>query len=131
MASRLLHLTDSAPVSVNDTNSITEDATPNQVTGNVVDNDTVGPDVNPNPVVTTGTFVGQYGTLVLNANGSYTYTLNNANPAVNALNANQTLKDTFSYTIQDGDGTPASANLTITINGVTDDRRGLRVHQRV
>ncbi|MCB4812103.1 retention module-containing protein [Methylovorus menthalis] len=115
-------ITDSAPVAVDDTNSITEDATPNQVTGNVVDNDTVGPDVNANPVTTTGTFVGQYGTLVLNANGSYTYTLNNANPVVNALNANQSLKDVFSYTINDGDGTPATANLTITINGSTDDR---------
>ncbi|KAF0844404.1 putative secreted protein (type I secretion substrate) [Methylovorus glucosotrophus] len=115
-------ITDSAPVAVDDTNSIKEDASPNQVTGNVLNNDTVGPDVNPNPVTTTGTFVGQYGTLILNANGSYTYTLNNANPAVNALNDNQSLKDVFSYTINDGDGTPATANLTITINGTTDDR---------
>jgi large repetitive protein len=114
-------ITDSAPTAANDSNSITEDASPDHVSGNVLDNDTVGADVNATPVTTTGTFVGLYGTLVLNADGSYTYTLNNANPTVNALNANQSLQDVFTYTIADGDGTTASANLTITIDGAKDD----------
>jgi VCBS repeat-containing protein len=61
-----------------------------------------------------------YGNLVLNADGSYTYTLNNANPAVNALNNGQSLSDSYTYTLTDGDGSSTTATLTITINGHTD-----------
>ncbi|MBL8157635.1 MAG: VCBS domain-containing protein, partial [Anaerolineae bacterium] len=84
-------ITDSKPVAVADVNTITEDSSPNTVSGNVLPNDAVGADTNATPV-TAGTFVSAYGygTLVLNADGSYTYTLNNANPTVNALNDNST-----------------------------------------
>ena len=122
-----VNITDTGPTAVNDTNAIYEDGESSKVTGNVLNNDDIGADVKADPVTTTGTFVGQYGTLVLNANGTYTYTLNNANPAVNALNDNQTLQDVFSYTIKDADGTEATANLTITINGHTDSPPGLIV----
>ncbi|RUW96756.1 structural toxin protein RtxA, partial [Mesorhizobium sp. M2A.F.Ca.ET.037.01.1.1] len=56
--------------------------------------------------------LGQYGTLVLNANGSYTYT---ANP--NAVTANAV--DHFVYTITDGDGDTSTVTLDITVNNVT------------
>ena len=45
---------------------------------------------------------GTYGTLMLNANGSYTYTLNNAAAIVQQLRAGQSVTDTFSYTMADG-----------------------------
>ncbi|WP_081880991.1 VCBS domain-containing protein [Methylotenera sp. L2L1] len=61
-----------------------------------------------------------YGSLVLNSDGTYSYTLNNANPAVNALNNGQTLIDSYTYTLTDGDGTTTTAVLNITINGNTD-----------
>ena len=61
------------------------------------------------------------GTLVLNNNGTYTYTLNNANTAVNALNDwSSLLTDVYTYTLTDGDGTTTTSTLTITINGFTD-----------
>ena len=115
-------ITDSKPVAVADVNTITEDSSPNTVSGNVLPNDAVGADSNATPV-TAGTFVSGngYGTLVLNSNGSYTYTLNNANPTVNALNDNSTpLTDSFTYTLTDGDGSTTTAVLSITINGHTD-----------
>jgi VCBS repeat-containing protein len=40
--------------------------------------------------------------LVLNADGSYTYTLNASNAAVNGLDDGETLTDTFNYTASDG-----------------------------
>ena len=72
-------------------------------------------------MTTAGTTInGAYGTLVIKADGSYTYTLNNAPPAVNQLNDGQTLTETFNYTAKDGDGSAASSTLVITINGYTD-----------
>ena len=46
--------------------------------------------------------VGAHGTLHLNADGSYTYTVNNGQSAVDALRTfSDTLTDTFSYTVKD------------------------------
>ncbi|WP_298190822.1 retention module-containing protein, partial [uncultured Pseudomonas sp.] len=114
-------ITDSTPSAVNDVNSITEDATPNSVTGNVLGNDSVGADANATPV-TAGVFsnASGYGTLTLNSDGSYSYALNNGNAAVNALNDGQSLTDSFTYTLTDGDGSSTTATLVITINGRTD-----------
>ncbi|PPC97341.1 MAG: hypothetical protein CTY32_01795 [Methylotenera sp.] len=111
--------TDSSPVAVNDSASITEDAAPNTVSGTVLSNDTVGADSNATPI---SAYSGNltYGSLVLNSDGTYSYTLNNANPAVNALNNGQTLIDSHTYTLTDGDGTTTTAVLNITINGNTD-----------
>ena len=70
---------------------------------------------------TVGTpLAGAYGTLTLNADGSYSYVLNNAAQPVQGLSAGQTLTDTFTYTITDGDGDPSTTTLTITINGAND-----------
>ena len=71
-------------------------------------------------VTTTGTFAGQYGTLVLNSDGSYTYTLNNESADVQHLADGQTLTDTFNYTASDSLNTPSSATLTVTVFGTND-----------
>ncbi|MGE4409963.1 MAG: beta strand repeat-containing protein [Sphingobium sp.] len=64
---------------------------------------------------------GLYGTLTLNADGSYSYALDPDNPVVNALNDDSApLTDVFDYRISDGEGGTASTTLTITINGHTD-----------
>ncbi len=106
-------------MAVNDSASITEDAAPNTVSGTVLSNDTVGADSNATPI---SAYSGNltYGSLVLNSDGTYSYTLNNANPAVNALNNGQTLIDSYTYTLTDGDGTTTTAVLNITINGTND-----------
>ncbi|MFA5712174.1 VCBS domain-containing protein, partial [Mycolicibacterium sp.] len=63
---------------------------------------------------------GSHGSLVVNANGSYTYTVDNADPAVQALAVGQTLTEVFTYTITDADGDTSSTTLTITITGTND-----------
>ncbi len=65
--------------------------------------------------VTTGVntqIVGQYGTLTLQADGSYTY-----KATANAISSNAT--DTFVYTIKDGDGDTSTTTLTINVADVT------------
>jgi T1SS-143 domain-containing protein len=65
--------------------------------------------------------VGAYGTLTLNADGSYTYVLDNGNPVVNALDGNSPpLLDIFSYAISDGEGGTAFTSLTISVAGNDD-----------
>ena len=64
-------------------------------------------------------FSGTYGAITLNADGTYSYALNNANPTVAGLLTGQTLTDSFTYTITDKDGDTSPATITITINGVT------------
>ncbi|WP_417355520.1 retention module-containing protein [Gallaecimonas pentaromativorans] len=108
-------INDDVPSAVNDVNSVTEDG-PLSATGNVLtSNDTQGAD--GASVSTVGTFTGLYGTLVLNSDGSYTYTLNNNLAAVQGLSEGETLLDTFNYSLVDGDGDTSGAVLTITING--------------
>ena len=64
---------------------------------------------------------GTYGTLTLNADGSYSYVVNNANAAVNALRlATDTLTDTFAYTMTDAAGATSTTNLVVTIQGSND-----------
>jgi len=53
---------------------------------------------------------GQYGTLHLNADGSYTYTRLDNSPITG------TIQDKFTYTIKDGDGDLDSAVLTINLS---------------
>ncbi|WP_146132092.1 Ig-like domain-containing protein [Pleurocapsa sp. CCALA 161] len=55
--------------------------------------------------------------LTLNSDGTFTY---NPNSRFESLNDGQTATDTFSYTINDGHGNTDSADVTMTIDGVTD-----------
>ena len=75
---------------------------------------------NPNDawtVVTTATAsTNGYGTYTINAAGQWVYTLDNTNPAVNALNTGQSMTDTFTVNTIDG----TASQVTITINGATD-----------
>jgi VCBS repeat-containing protein len=59
---------------------------------------------------------GGYGTFTITADGVWTYTLDNSNPAVQALNVGGKLIDTFTVTTIDG--TPQV--VTITIDGTND-----------
>ncbi|WP_094841649.1 retention module-containing protein [Bordetella genomosp. 11] len=64
------------------------------------------------------------GQLVFNADGSYTYTVDNGNAVVQGLNAGQSIVETYTVTSQDGSKT---STITITING-TDDGATITPH---
>lgn len=64
---------------------------------------------------------GRYGTLRLGADGSYTYTVDDNNAAVQALNEGDVLLETFDYAVTDAGGLNAIATLTITIEGANDN----------
>jgi len=108
----------------NDTNTVAEDGS--AITGNVKTNDSLVASVTSvSQGSTSGTLgtalVGTYGSLVLNADGSYTYTIDNTKSAVQALKAGQQVTEVFSYTGANTGATQSgSANLVITINGTND-----------
>jgi VCBS repeat-containing protein len=114
-----------ALAAVNDTGSVIEDAATNTATGNVLANDTGGVGTKTVSAVNgvaanVGTVVaGQFGTFNIAANGAFTYTLDNTNTFVNALNAQDTLTDSMPYTVSAG-GATAIGTLAITIQGHTD-----------
>ncbi|MEZ2416481.1 cadherin-like domain-containing protein [Luteibacter sp. RCC_6_2] len=124
----VVNIVDDVPTAHDDTAAVTENTA--GVTGSVLVNDRVGADGTATPVSAVGfhgtagsvgsPLGGSYGTLTLNADGSYSYALDNDNPAVNALKDGQTLTETFTYVITDADGDSSTATLTITIGGVTD-----------
>ena len=60
---------------------------------------------------------GKYGSITLNPDGSYSYTLNNDNTAVKDISDAETLTEEFTYTYTDADGDIAEGKVTITING--------------
>ena len=125
-----------APVAVADVAAATEAGGVANATagvnpsGNVLSNDT-DVDVGDTKTVSAvsgvaagtvgGSTTGSYGTLALNANGSYTYTVDNSSAAVQALRtAGNTLTDTFGYTVRDAAGASSSTTLTVTIQGAND-----------
>ncbi len=63
---------------------------------------------------------GGYGTLSVGADGSYAYTIDNSNSLVQALNVTQTLIDSFTLQLEDGNGGKVTQELSITINGSND-----------
>jgi VCBS repeat-containing protein len=60
---------------------------------------------------------GTYGQLTLNSNGSYTYVANQT--AADALDAGDSVTDSFNYTVSDGTATD-TAVITITVLGIND-----------
>ena len=63
---------------------------------------------------------GTYGSVTINSDGSYSYTLNDADADTNALAQGASVTDVFSYTVTDEHGATSTANLTITITGTND-----------
>jgi len=126
-----------APVAADDTGSATEAgvAAGANASGNVLTNDSdvdngdskavatvrSGAEAGSGTAGTLGTaLAGAYGSLTLNADGSYSYAVDNANTDVNKLNASQSLTDNFTYAVSDGNGGTDQATLAITITGAND-----------
>jgi VCBS repeat-containing protein len=107
-----------APVAVDDTGSAAEAGTSNVVAPGVLGNDT---DVESNPLTVASVngvpgnvgvpVATTYGTVTLNANGSYTY----------VHGGTENFTDTFTYTVSDGTDTSLTpATVTITVTPVND-----------
>ncbi|AZD06986.1 T1SS secreted agglutinin RTX [Pseudomonas chlororaphis] len=119
-----VNVVDDLPTAVDDSNGV---ASESQLilTGNVLTNDVQGADRVPSGPVTAGTFTGTYGTLVLAADGTYTYTLNTADADFKALPGNGNGTETFAYTLTDADGDSSTANLVLNIHNNDD---GVTLH---
>ncbi|MFO0180997.1 MAG: VCBS domain-containing protein, partial [bacterium] len=103
-------------------------------TGNVLANDT-DPDSNDTKTVSAVAFgawssvlggVGttlfsNYGTMTVNADGTFTYWLDNSLDAIEALRtSSNTLQEVFTYKMQDAGGLSSLARITIVITGSND-----------
>ncbi|MFZ6048989.1 VCBS domain-containing protein, partial [Pseudomonas sp. CR3202] len=98
-------------------------------TGNVLANDT-DPDlpfdtlavsaVNGAAALVGALVVGTYGSLTLNADGSYSYQLDNDDLQTQGLAQGVAATDVFTYTVTDSAGVTAVATLTINITGSND-----------
>ena len=96
-------------------------------TGTLTDTDVDNPPNTFTAVSSPTASAGGYGTFTMTAAGVWTYTLDNANSAVQALNVGDTLTDTFTVTTIDG--TAKVVTVTITRH----QRRGhhFRHHDRL
>ncbi|WP_223176039.1 Ig-like domain-containing protein [Sulfurimonas indica] len=116
-------------VVISDANSITELAddtsTTNAVTGNVLTNDSDVDSGTTFSVTNDGVIQGEYGTLTLNSDGTYSYELDDANSSIQGLGSGEKMVESFNVTVQadnaQGDTSDTYNNtLDITITG-TDD----------
>ncbi|MEJ5864500.1 retention module-containing protein [Pseudomonas farsensis] len=115
-----VNIIDDVPHAVDDHNLTPATELNTQLTGNVLDNDIQGADRVEGGMVQGGTFTGTYGTLVLNADGTYTYTLDTSDPDFKNLLGGSVGVEHFAYTIKDADGDTSSATLTLDINNLDD-----------
>ncbi|WP_348529662.1 beta strand repeat-containing protein [Pseudomonas fluorescens] len=115
-----VNIVDDLPKAVDDSNASTASETNLTLTGSVLTNDTQGADHVTSGPITPGTFTGTYGTLVLNADGSYTYTLNTADADFKGLHGGGNGSETFTYTLTDADGDTSTANLVLQVHNNDD-----------
>ena len=111
-----------APIATANTGGVTEDIQLTDSGNVIIDNDGAGTDSDPDgdALLVLEITGGLHGGLVWASDGSYSYTLDNSDPAVQALNAGETINDVFSYILSDGQGGIDTASLTITITGVNE-----------
>ena len=124
--------TNDAPIAVadgagNDVINVAEDSS---TIIDVLANDS---DPDGDPLAITLATQGAKGGVLVNADGTITYT---AGSTFNSLAVGETGSDSFSYTIQNGQGGLASATVTVTVDGVNDgpdalDDGGLTFQQLV
>ena len=112
-------VTASTPVAMPDEASVADGGTL-VATGNVLTNDTDGAGKTLSVVTIDGvalngttTIVGTYGTLVIQPDGQYTYTLASSQANVLALTNGQMVQDVFTYTVSDGNTYTQTTTQTI------------------
>ena len=78
----------------------------------------VATDADDSVLTWSGSASGTYGQLIVEANGNYTYVVNDA--AVNGLNAGQSVTENFTATVTDPNGATDTRTIAITLNGAND-----------
>ena len=104
---------DAAAIGGQTTGAVTEDAVTTTATGALTVAD---PDEGEATFEERANVEGTYGTFTLEADGSWTYTLNNADTDTNALGAGETETETFIVATADG----TTAQVVITVTGAND-----------
>ena len=107
-------VTSDSNFSGNTVGEVTEDAADNDDEGNLTITDPDG--LMPAPTIPVQAATGTYGTSSVAAGGAWTYTLDNTDADTDALDAGDTVTDTFTVTASDG----ATQVVTITITGEDD-----------
>lgn len=110
-----------APLATPDAATVTEDSA-TYVSGNALANDS-DPEGSALRVTNPGSYLGTVGSLSLDSNGAYGYSLANNTTAVQSLAAGQSLTESFAYSISDDDpvgAATAASTITITVLGSND-----------
>ena len=112
-----INILDTVPLAEDDAARVGEDSSA-PISGDLLDNDLARSDGL--------SFVGfddtsaRYGTFTDHGDGTWSYSVNTVNAAVQALDDGEHLMETFSYTVKDADGDISTATLTVLIDGSTD-----------
>ena len=121
-----------APTANNNSTSISEDAS-TPISANLIstntgsgidsdpDNDVLSIDsIDGTQISGTTQIPGQLGTLTVDPNGDYQYNIDPTSNAVQSLAPGQSIFESFTYTVSDGQGGTATAQLVIEIIGAND-----------
>ncbi|RBW64797.1 hypothetical protein DS893_14060 [Vibrionales bacterium C3R12] len=96
--------------------TISEDVS--TVSGQLQDGD---PDADDNNHIwSPSSLVGSHGNFIMSSTGAWTYLLNKDTDAVQNLNPNQHLTETFDVTVEDEHGATSTKTVTVTIQGSND-----------
>jgi VCBS repeat-containing protein len=121
-------VTQDVTITVTGTNDKPTIDTTSVVSGTVAEDGTLGAagqidasDVDLGDTLTySGSATGTYGSFVVNADGSWGYTLANGSTAVQDLTASDHVTDTFTVTVSDDHGGSTTQTVTINVNGADE-----------
>ena len=102
---------DASAISGDIKSTIYEDGVPNSISGDLNSIDPDGPNDSWVAVLAPTTTFRGYATFTIDATGHWTYTLDNSNPTINALNDGRATGDRFD--VETIDGTPMTVQITI------------------
>jgi VCBS repeat-containing protein len=120
---------DDVPLAADDSGGTVTEDTGVTLSGNVLTNDTANADTPKAFDAWTATghdnaaalaALNTFGTLTQNADGSWSYSLDNSRAVTQALTSGSTLSYDVWYTTKDADGDTSPAKLTITVHGADD-----------
>ncbi|MCE7573802.1 retention module-containing protein [Aliivibrio fischeri] len=94
-----------------------EDVSPDVVTGQLIATDV---DAGDTTTFEMRTYVGNYGTFYLEADGTWRYEINKDSAAIQSLNEGETISETFTAVVHDSNGGFTNEQIDFTITGTND-----------
>ncbi|WP_188863612.1 VCBS domain-containing protein, partial [Aliivibrio fischeri] len=94
-----------------------EDVSPDVVTGQLIATDV---DAGDTTTFEVRTYVGNYGTFYLEADGSWRYEINKDSAAIQSLNEGEMISETFTAVVHDSNGGFTNEQIDFTITGTND-----------